>query len=69
MCGADRNTHLKVVVVGLLGGILVGVVGITARTNNSGILSSNGRAQATGMIYRAGGDVRSVTVNTGSTIR
>ena len=40
---ADRTTHLKIVVVALVAGILVAAFGITART------SSNGFAQTAGV--------------------
>jgi hypothetical protein len=44
---ADRTTHLKIVVVALVAGILVAAFGITART------SSNGFAQ-TAHVTKAG---------------
>jgi hypothetical protein len=36
MCTADRNTHVKIVVVGLLAALLISFVGIAARELNRG---------------------------------
>jgi hypothetical protein len=65
MYTADRSTHLKIVVVGLVAALLIAVIGIAAREYNLGtdILT----AQATTVI-KAGGPVV-FTDRSGSTIR
>ena len=62
---ADRSTHLKIVVVGLVAALLVSVIGISARELNLGtdILT----AQAP-IVIKAGGPVV-YTDHGGSTIR
>lgn len=62
--GADRLTHLKIVVVALIGGILVAGVGIAARgsADDTGAatakLQSEGRvAQGYGPVIKAGAPV------------
>ena len=36
MYTADRNTHLKIVVVGLTAALMIAIIGISARTLNLG---------------------------------
>jgi hypothetical protein len=50
LIGADRNTHLKVVAVALVGAIAVVLVGITARVADSGVTIATG----SGVMLRAG---------------
>lgn len=50
--GADRLTHLKIVVVALIGAILVAGVGIAA--HNAGTQSGAMTAQGYGPIIKAG---------------
>ncbi|MBN8992998.1 MAG: hypothetical protein J0H42_32585 [Rhizobiales bacterium] len=38
---ADRTTHLKIVVVALVAGILVGAFGISARTSSDGFTQTH----------------------------
>ncbi len=59
---ADRSTHLKVVVVALVAGIVVAGLGIFSRTN-----SDDGYAQAAGVI-KAGTPV-TVTSSNASMVR
>jgi hypothetical protein len=51
---ADRNTHLKIVVVGLSAALLIAVLGISAREFNLGtdIMAAQGPA-----VIKAGGPV------------
>jgi hypothetical protein len=65
MYTADRTTHLKIVVVGLLAALLIAVIGISARELNLGtdIMSAQGPA-----VHKAGGPVV-FTNRDGSTIR
>lgn len=67
LTSADRNTHLKVVVVSLIAGILVIGVGIAASPSfhQSGL---SARIEATGPIIRAGKPV-TVTAGETSTVR
>ena len=65
MYTADRNTHLKIVVVGLVAALLIAVIGISARELNLGVDIMN--AQGPGVI-RAGGPVV-FTDTSGPTIR
>jgi hypothetical protein len=58
MFSADRATHLKIVVVALLGAILVASIGIAARLSD-GSAASGGRIEAT--VIKA---ARSVTAST-----
>jgi hypothetical protein len=54
LTSADSATHLKIVAVSLLAGILVIGVGITARPNfNDGTAAPN-RIEATGPVIKAG---------------
>jgi hypothetical protein len=48
LIGADRNTHLKIVVVALIAAIMVVAVGITARVADTSSL------QASGPVIKAG---------------
>ncbi|MBI4366196.1 MAG: hypothetical protein HY543_05190 [Deltaproteobacteria bacterium] len=65
MYTADRNTHLKIVVVGLAAAVLIAVIGISARDLNLGtdILTAQ-----TPTVIKAGGPVVFTDQN-GSTIR
>ena len=54
---ADRSTHLKIVVVALVAGIVVAGLGITARTN-----SDDGYAQ-TARVLKAGKPVTVTSTN------
>lgn len=45
---ADRSTHLKVVVVALVAGIVVAGLGITARTNSDEGLTQTARVMKAG---------------------
>ena len=70
LSSADSATHLKIVVVSLLAGILVVSVGIAARPSLSdhGVTGGSKRLEANGPVIRAG---KPVTVTTGqaNTIR
>lgn len=65
MYTADRTTHLKIVVVGLVAALLIAVIGISARELNLGtdIMSAQGPT-----VYKAGGPVVFTNRNS-STIR
>jgi hypothetical protein len=65
MYTADRTTHLKIVVVGLVAALLIAVIGISAREFNLGtdILTAQ-----TPAVIKAGGPVI-FTDRSGSTIR
>ncbi|HKS86595.1 MAG TPA: hypothetical protein VJR71_14025 [Pseudolabrys sp.] len=54
MYTADRNTHLKIVVVGLAAALLIAVIGISARELNLGtdIMTAKGPS-----VIRAGGPI------------
>jgi redox-regulated HSP33 family molecular chaperone len=52
LIGADRNTHLKIVVVALVGAIAVVFVGITARVTDTGSLTVQARTD--GPVLKAG---------------
>jgi hypothetical protein len=43
---ADRTTHLKIVVIALVAGILVAAFGITARTSSNGFTQTAGVTKA-----------------------
>jgi hypothetical protein len=58
---ADRTTHLKIVVVALVAGILVAGFGISARTNSSEALTQTA-------VMKAGKPV-AVTSTAGSVVR
>jgi hypothetical protein len=62
---ADRSTHLKIVVVGLVAALLVSVIGISARELNLGTDILTAQAPT---VIRAGGPVV-YTDRSGSTIR
>jgi hypothetical protein len=64
MFTADRMTHLKIVVVGLICATLVAGIGIAARVNDG--TASNGRLEAT--VIRAGAPVQAATTD-GNTVR
>jgi hypothetical protein len=64
MFTADRMTHLKIVVVGLICATLVAGIGIAARVSDS--TASNGRLEAT--VIRAGAPVQAATTD-GNTVR
>lgn len=65
MYTADRTTHLKIVVVGLIAAILVSVIGISARELN---LGTDIMAAQAPTVIKAGGPVAFADRN-GSTIR
>ena len=62
---ADRSTHLKIVVVGLVAALLVSVIGISAREFNLGTDILTAQAPT---VIKAGGPVV-YTDRNGSTIR
>jgi hypothetical protein len=68
LTSADSATHLKVVAVSLIAGILVIGIGIAASPtfNTSGL--SNARIEATGPVIRAGKPM-AVTTGNATTIR
>ncbi len=51
---ADRTTHLKIVVVGLVAAVLIAVIGISARDLN---LGTDIMAAQTPSVIKAGGPV------------
>ena len=65
MYTADRTTHLKIVVVGLVAALLVSVIGISAREFN---LGTDIMTAQTPTVIKAGGPVI-FTDHSGSTIR
>ena len=71
LISADKTTHLKIVVVSLIAGILVVGIGITARpTMTDAVIATNpnGKMQATGPVIRAGKPV-TVTATDAITVR
>ena len=62
---ADRTTHLKIVVVGLVAALLIAVTGISGRELNLGTDIMTARAQT---VIKAGSPVV-VTDRSGSVIR
>ena len=67
MYGASRSTHVKVVVVGLVGAIIVSVAGIAARMNNVSAANERGQVQVERIVIRAAPNA--VTSNPQGTIR
>ena len=67
MYRADRNTHIKIVVVGLLSAMVVVIVGFTAQVGNLTIASTNGRVEPDRIIVR--GSPTAVTSNAENAIR
>ncbi len=65
MYTADRTTHLKIVVVGLIAATMIAVIGISARKLNLGTDILTAQAPT---VIKAGGPVI-FTVRDGSTIR
>ena len=65
MYTADRSTHLKIVVVGLVAALLIAVIGIAAREYNLGTDILTAQAPT---VIKAGGTVV-FTDRSGSTIR
>ena len=65
MYTADRSTHLKIVVVGLVTALLIAVIGISAREYNLGTDILTAQAPT---VIKAGGPVV-FTDRSGSTIR
>lgn len=65
MYTADRGTHLKIVVVGLVAALLIAVIGIAAREYNLGTDVMTAQAPA---VIKAGGPVV-FTDRNGPTIR
>ena len=51
---ADRTTHLKIVVVGLIAAVLIAIIGISARELN---LGTDIMAAQTPSVIKAGGPV------------
>jgi ABC-type Fe3+-siderophore transport system permease subunit len=64
LIGANRNTHLKITAAALVGAILLVVVGMIARTDNSGTVT----AQVHGPVLKVGKPM-TLTIQDGSTIR
>jgi hypothetical protein len=52
LIGADRNTHLKIVVVALVAAITVVSVGITARVTSTGSMTAQKKTD--GPVLKAG---------------
>lgn len=65
MYTADRTTHLKIVVVGLVAATLIAVIGISARELNLGTDIMTTQAPS---VIKAGGPV-AFTTRVGATIR
>ena len=65
MYTADRTTHLKIVVVGLVAALLIAVIGISARDYN---LGTDIMAAQSSAVIKAGGPVV-FTDRIGPTIR
>ncbi|MFA6265743.1 MAG: hypothetical protein WC670_08530 [Pseudolabrys sp.] len=65
MYTADRNTHLKIVVVGLFAALLVAVIGISATQLNLGVDVMTAQGPT---VYKAGAPV-AMSVREGTTIR
>jgi hypothetical protein len=65
MYTADRTTHLKIVVVGLVAALLIAVIGISARDYNLGTDIMTAQAPS---VIKAGGPVL-FTDRIGSTVR
>ena len=65
MYTADRNTHLKIVVVGLFAALVIAVIGISATQLNLGVDVMTAQGP---QVYKAGQPVV-VTVHEGTTIR
>jgi len=63
MYTADRNTHLKIVVVGLFAALVIAVIGISATQLNLDVMTAQGP-----QVYKAGQPV-ALTVREGTTIR
>jgi hypothetical protein len=57
MYGADRLTHLKIVVVALIGATLVAGVGIAARATSDDPSATLARAQSSGRMAQGYGPV------------
>ena len=64
LIGADRRTHFKIVAVSLVGAILLVVIGLIARVDNS----ETATAQVQGPVLKVGKPT-AVTSQDGSTIR
>lgn len=54
LTSADRATHVKIVAVSLIAGMLVIGVGIAARSDLGVATSANGQLEATGPIIKVG---------------
>jgi hypothetical protein len=67
LTSADRATHVKIVAVSLIAGMLVIGVGVAARSD-LGATSVNGRMEATGPIIKVGKPT-AVTTSETSAIR
>ena len=67
MYSADRATHLKIIVVALIGAILVAGIGIAARVTDSAT-TATARLKTDGPIIKAGQPVI-ITSNDGSAVR
>jgi hypothetical protein len=52
LIGADRNTHLKIVVVALVGAIAVVTVGIAARVSDTSAMTA--QVKTDGPVLKAG---------------
>jgi hypothetical protein len=65
MYTADRTTHLKIVVVGLVAALLISVIGISARNLNLGTDIMTAQAPT---VIKAGGPV-AFTTREGNIIR
>jgi hypothetical protein len=49
---ADRTTHLKIVVLALLGATLVAGIGVASRITESGLIGADGRFEATAPVMK-----------------
>jgi hypothetical protein len=68
MYSADRRTHLKIVVVGLVAATLVAGIGVSARLADTTV-GANGRVQASGPAVKATTTSVVTTREESSTIR
>jgi formylmethanofuran dehydrogenase subunit B len=68
MYDADRNTHIKVVSLGLFCAVVVVIVGFTARVSDVTVAGANSGIEADRTVIRAGGPA-AVTSNAQKTIR
>jgi hypothetical protein len=71
LVGADRNTHFKIVAVALVSAIVLVVVGLVARLDNSRMddpETATAQLHANGPVLKAGKS-KTVTTRDGTTLR